>query len=64
MEPAFSRKPDKSNARAFFKVYEHPMGSGRRIYQSEDRSFRSGEGNDQESVAGAPDGNPYHELIQ
>jgi hypothetical protein len=55
---------------AFLRVYEHPMSTGRRVYMSEERSFRSGEpksmfdpydsetageGNDQLEVDGSSD---------
>jgi hypothetical protein len=64
---------------AFLRVYEHPMSTGRRVYLSEERSFRSGEpktvlephdseiageGNDQAAVEGSSDGNPYNDIIQ
>ena len=57
----------------------HPMSTGRRIYISDERSFRSGEpkavfephdseiageGNDQAAVEGSSDGNPYNSIIQ
>jgi hypothetical protein len=49
VEQAFSRKPVKRKVRggcsAFFKVYEHTMSSGRRVYQSEEGKFRSGKPN-------------------
>jgi hypothetical protein len=38
----FPRKAVKRKARGGCKVYEHPMSPGRRVYQSEERSFRSG----------------------
>ena len=41
-KPSLESLSKGTDARAFFKVYEHPMSSGRRVYQSEERSFRSG----------------------
>jgi hypothetical protein len=79
MEQAANWKYPQREARGGLKcfppgVYEHPMSTGRRIYISDERSFRSGEpktvfephdsviageGNDQAAVEGSSDGNPF-----